>query len=84
MQLMRENEQLVDSWSKKRLLCIGNGKKHPNIDAIPKTFKKIYGLCTARLNQCQSIYLPEAYMPDSIKQIENKPEGRIYIMGHSQ
>ena len=79
------DEEQQKNWlafdHKKDFVCIGNGKHAPNIDAIQTLKKDIWPLIRQKLSST-NLYIYGAYMPGSIKQLNNPKEG-FHIMGHA-
>ena len=66
------------SWKafeqRKDIICIGNGKHAPNIDAIVWLKKKIWPSLRKRLPKAE-LHIYGAYFPEHIKQMHNEKEG---------
>ena len=79
-----DNEK-QDNWlhfeQKKDFVCIGNGKHAPNIDAVQTLKKDIWPLVRKEL-PLANLFIYGAYMPESIKQLNNPKQG-FHIMGHA-
>ncbi|MDC6351529.1 glycosyltransferase [Zeaxanthinibacter sp. PT1] len=68
------NTITTDFNKRKDFICIGNGKHHPNMDAVQYLYKKIWpGLKKLIPDACIRVY--GAYLPKAIQQLHQPAKG---------